>query len=169
MIEGATPWGIESYILRLHGNDCDSLQIADYAQRCLGVVPDIEQSPLSDACSYYVYRDGLHVIEYELLQDHGSCQVTMRFALCHPSSVDSIFIQQAIDLMKHFNMEATICDELPDDALRTYTMQELARFKTNCAWSIACCREHWQQMFGTETIGLSVSDALQRFFHGLPV
>ena len=160
--------GLESYLLRLHGKDCDAQQIADYAQHCLGLVPDPEQYRLRDAYSHYVFRDGQHVIEYELLQDHGSCDVTMRFALCHPSSVDTIFIQQASNLMKQFAMQATICEELPDNEPRTYTVQDLGRLKTNCAWSMACCRQYWQRMFGTEEIGLSVCDALQRFFFRVP-
>jgi len=36
----------------------------------------------------------------------------------------------------------------------------------NCSWSIARSRAYWRQMFGTEEVGLSVSDALRKFFLG---
>lgn len=161
--------GLESYLLRLHGNDCTSLQIAEYSQRRFGIVPDLEQAPLTPAYTHFVFRDGHHVIEYEFFQDGDSCEVSLRFALCHPPSVDRVFVNQATELIKRFGLNATICEELPEDEPRIYTAADLTRFMANCAWSIARSRLYWQQMFDTEEIGLSVSDALQKFFHPVSV
>ena len=159
--------GLESYLLRLRGQNCTAQRVVEYSQRRFGILRDHEQAPLSRAYSHFVFRDGLHVIEYEFLQESDSCEVSLRFALCHPPSIDRVFLAQVADLMTQFGMEATICEELPADAPTVYASGNLAQFTANCTWSIARSRAYWHQMFGSEEVGLSVTDALQKFFHGV--
>ena len=158
--------GQECYLLRLHGKRSDAPEVAEYIQQRFGATPDPTQPPLSAAYSHFVFRDGLHVIEYEFYQASDSCGVSMRFALCHPPSVDPIFLAQACDLVSHFGLDATICEELPAGAPRVYAAADLDRFAANGAWSIAQSRGYWRQMFGPDEAGLSVRDARGRFFFG---
>jgi hypothetical protein len=104
------------------------------------------------------------VIEFEFFQAADGYEVSLRFALCHPSSVDRVFVEVALSLMSEFYLTATICEELPKDEPREYTSRDRDRFITNCCWSIARSRLLWRQMFGMEEAGLSVSDALRRYF-----
>jgi hypothetical protein len=136
-----------------------------YAQGSLGIVPDPTQHALSSAYSYYVFRDGLHVIEYEFLQEPESYEISMRFALCHPPSVDRVFLGHAVALTRQFNLTAIIGGELPEGEPAEYDTDNLERFAANCSWSIARDREYWRQMFGPEEMGLSVVDALRHFFY----
>lgn len=155
--------GMESYLLRLRGKQPDSEAFVMYSQR-LGIIPDPDEYALSSAYSHYVFRDPLHVIEYELFREDNSYEVSIRFALCHPSSVDQVFLAHALGLMKRFNMTATICEELPEGEPREYNTHDLDRFASNCYWSISRAREYWRAMFGTEEVGLSTRDALGKFF-----
>jgi hypothetical protein len=155
--------GAESYLLRLRGQQSDLPSVVSYCRSSFGVMPDLQQFALSDAYSYYVFRDALHVIEFEFYQSVGSYEISIRFALCHPSSVDQVFLAHALALMKQFNLTATICEELPEGEPREYTAADYDRFAANCSWSIARSRAYWRQMFGSEEAGLSVSDAVRAY------
>ncbi len=158
--------GVESYLMRLQGNQSDLDEVIHYSRRMFGIALDLDQSPLSSAYSHYVYRDDLHIIEFEFFQASGYYEVSIRFALCSPTSIDQVFIAQALELMRSFNLTATICEELPEQEPREYKKECADRFSENCSWSIARSRAYWQQLFGTEEVGLSVSDALRKFFLG---
>jgi hypothetical protein len=158
--------GVESYLMRLRGNQSDLDEVVSYSSRMFGITPDLDQSALSSAYSHYVYRDDLHVIEFEFFQATGYYEVSIRFALCSPTSVDQVFIAHVLALMRNFTLIATICEELPEREPRDYNKEDAGRFIANCSWSIARSRTYWQQMFGTEEAGLSVSDALRKFVLG---
>ncbi|MGL4555302.1 MAG: hypothetical protein ACRC33_29395 [Gemmataceae bacterium] len=157
--------GVESYLLRLRTPQCAPGPIAAFLQQSLKVVPDHDQSPLSPAYSHYVYRDGSHVIEYELFRVGDSTETSLRFALCNRPSIDRVFIEQAAALMAAFGSVATICEELPGGEPNNYNADALPRFATNCMWSINRSREYWSQMFGSERLPLSVAAAVQKFFY----
>ncbi len=153
--------GVESFLVRLRGQQPDLQEIVVYSRRALGIVPDPEQQVLTSAYSYYVFRDGKHVIEFEFFQARESFDISIRFALCHPPSVDQIFIGHALALMRRFHLIATICEELPEGEPTDYGKEYLDRFTANCSWSIARARGYWREMFGSEEMGVSVSDALR--------
>jgi hypothetical protein len=157
--------GVESFLVRLRSRQPDLQAVVTYAQCSLGIVPDPKQHALSSAYSYYVFRDGLHVIEFEFLQERESYDISMRFALCHPPTVDRAFLAHAVVLTRQFDLTAIIGGELPEGEPAEYDKNNLERFAANCSWSIARDREYWRRMFGPEEMGLSVVDALQYFFH----
>ena len=156
--------GIESYLLKLTGRGMGMQELVRFGESVLGLTSDPQQYPLSKADSYYVYRDNRHVIEFELSQRTDHCQVSVRFALCNPVSVERVALPLVTALMDQFGMKATICEGLPEGEPREYSTGE--RFAANFSRSIARSREEWRQMFGPEEVGLSVSDALRKFFGG---
>lgn len=158
--------GVECYLVRLRGPRRDGSEVAAYARAVLGAVLDPQPDALSGAHTHYALRSGPHVIEIELFQDGAACEVSLRFALCHPPSVDPEFIALTTDLMRQFDLVATICEELPEGEPRDYTAVDLGRFASNCTWSIARAREGWRQMFGSEEAGLSTLDCVRRFMYG---
>jgi hypothetical protein len=155
--------GVESYLLRLRGRRSDVDSAVEYAQNAFGLAPDPEQTVLSNAYSYSAYRDGLHVIEFEYFRKDARFEISIRFALCNPSSIDQVFLGIVRSLMKKFDMTAQICEQLPKGEQTEYSVTEEDRFSANYSWSVEKSRERWRQMFGTEQAGLSVSNALQRF------
>ena len=157
--------GVESYLVRLRGEHRKASRVAEYARVSFGITSDFEQSPLSSAYSHFVFRDGTHVIEYEFFQDGSGYEVSLRFALCHPVSVDGVFLAQAANLMTQFDLVATICEELPAGVRVVYSANELDEFVAKCAWSITRSRGYWRKMFGTEVAGVSVAGALGRFVY----
>lgn len=155
--------GMESYLLRLHGNRSDRKNIVEFAQSSLGLVQDIDQFyARTPPYSYYVSRDGRHVIEFEFREENDQIDLSVRFALCHPSSVGPIFLGLIESLMEQFDLTATICENLPENEPREYSRFD-DRFAANCLWSISDAKSMWQRQFGPEEAGLSVSDALRRF------
>jgi hypothetical protein len=156
--------GVESFLVRFGSRQPDLQAVVTYAQHSLGIVPDPQQHAMNSAYSYYVFRDGLHVIEFEFWQQRESYDISMRFALCHPPSVDRVFLDHAVALTRQFDLTAIIGGELPEGEPAEYNTDNLERFAANCSWSIGREREYWQRQFGPEEMGLSVVDALRHFF-----
>jgi hypothetical protein len=160
--------GVESYLLRLRGQQSDLGSVISYSRLSFGIIPDQQQHALSRAYSHYVFQDASHIIEFEFFQATGYYEVSIRFALCNPSSVDQVFLAHAVALMSQFNLTATICEELPEGVPRDYNPADHDLFIAHCSWSIARSRDMWREMFGAEEAGLSVSQALRKFFFKNP-
>ncbi len=153
--------GVESYLVRTSIKSSDLNAVISLAESQFGLVPDSDQSPLSGNDLYYVYRDGRHVIEFEFAQRGDAIQVSLRFALCNPESIDRIFIQQITKLLDHFDGTVTLCDKrgIP----MTYTRESLDAFAVYCLSDIERERGYWCEMFGRTVAGISVSEALRTF------
>lgn len=156
--------GIESYLLRLR---CERLsdEVVAFMRKEIGVIPDSEQRPLNNNYSYFVFKDGFHVIEYEIARRGITTAISMQFSLCHPTSVDFLFTNQACTLICQFNTTATICEEVPAGVPSEYTEADLNVFISNCHVSIAHARGKWMQEFALNSVGLSTSDACRKYFY----
>jgi hypothetical protein len=157
--------GVESYLLRLTGQK-DVQAVGHYLTSVLGARPDSTQSPPSGSDQHFVIRDGRHVIECELARRGAFGQLSVRFAICHPTSVDDVFVNIIIYLIVQLQMTATICEMLPAGAPSQYGATEITEFAANCRWSIGHARNEWHKAFGSEEAGISVSDACRRFYFG---
>lgn len=157
--------GVESYLSRLTGQQ-DVNTIGNYLISFLSAQPDSTQSAPSGSDQHFVFRDGRHVIEFELTQRGRFGQLSVRFAICHPASVDDVFVSIVTSLMAQLQMTATICEALPAGTPSEYGATEVTKFAANCRWSIESARKEWRRAFGPEEAGLSVSDACQKFYFG---
>jgi hypothetical protein len=156
--------GSESYLLRMKGKE-DTKAVSNYLTSRLGFKPDLNQYAMTDKYSHYVLRDDRYVIECELVNRSPYSQISLRFALCNPDSVDEQFVAIASDLMSQFQMTAAICEELPADVPTEYDISDLSRFARYCTWSILRARQAWQKAYGSDEAGLSVSDACRKFLY----
>jgi hypothetical protein len=157
--------GVESYLLRLTGQQ-DVKAIGNYLTSALGAHPDSTQSAPSGSDQHFVIRDGRHVIEFELAQRGRFGQLSVRFAICHPASLDDVFVSIVASLMAQLQMTATICEVLPAGTPSEYDATEVTEFAANCRWSIDSARKEWHRAFGPEEAGVSVSDACRKYYLG---
>lgn len=162
--KGETNMGVESYLSLVRRERLDVHIVKEFVTSTLGLSPDPRQYAITTNDSYYVFQDGRHVIEFELADRSEYVQVSVRFALCHPASVDEVFIDLTTAFIRKFDMTATICEWLPEGAPTRYDVLDCKLFALNCRRSIEYAREQWRKQFGTEEAGLSISDACQHFF-----
>ena len=134
--------GMECYLLRLEGSNSMDHMESDLI-RLRRMEPDSSYKTGSRGERYFVFRDGEHVIELELHPVSGGrvTKVSMRFALCHPDSVDRVFVEIAAGLMTRRNLSATICEDLPSGTQRDYSRHEIDAFRVWCLWSIENARQ----------------------------
>jgi hypothetical protein len=156
--------GMESYFVKIHGPQADDRAVRRFAEAEFQLIP--EPDPPSYAPrdnSYYSFRDGRHVIEWEFAPGRDVYELSLRFALCHPETVDDVFIQLVCRILDQFNAVVTILEPLPDEAMRDHCAKTKAEFARDCRGSIQICRGYWQATFGTRTAGLSHKDAMLEF------
>jgi len=156
--------GMECYLLFLKGND--STDVESDLRSLRHMEPDSSYKTGSRGERYYVFRDGEHVVELEVLpaSNGTATKVSMRFANCHPDSVGRVFVEIAAGLMTRQNLSATICEDLPSGTQMDYSPHEVDAFRVWCLWSIENARQQWQLQFGPERMGVSVGRACQHFF-----
>jgi hypothetical protein len=157
--------GVESYLVRLTGQQ-NVKTIGNYLLSVIGAQPDPTQSVPSGSDQHFVIRDGRHVIEFELAQRGRFGQLSVRFAICHPASVDDVFVSIITSLIAQLRMTATICEFLPAGTPSQYGANEAAGFAVNCRWSIDYARKEWRRAFGSEEAGVSVADSCRKSYFG---
>jgi hypothetical protein len=155
--------GMESYLVRMVGDAVDYPAVTRFAVSKLGLVAEPNQSPSTSTDTYYSYRDDRHVIEFEFSPRGESFQISVRFALCHPTSVDVIFSKLIFNFLDEFPLTAIICEELPPGNIRQFTAASKQDFERSYSLSVSQSRVYWRKMFGFQEAGMAVSDALQRY------
>lgn len=157
--------GVESYLLRLNGG-CPLHNVESNLQSIGHVERDEWPHRAIHGEIYYVFKDGTHVIEFELCSapDGLDTEVNMRFAICHPNSIDKVFTDIAIALMSGLGLSASMCEDVPNGVQREFAPQQSSSFTACCLWSIANARGRWQRQFGMEQMGVSVDQACKYFF-----
>lgn len=155
--------GVESFLVTIRGPREEYLAVALFAESEFRLTPEPPPSYGSGDCLYYSFGDGRHVIEWEFAPYPGEYLISVRFALCHPPTVDSVFIDLICRILQRFNATATVCEPMPDGTVRSHRADTLAQFAQDCLCGIQICRRDWQAMFGTRTASLSHKDAMLRF------
>jgi hypothetical protein len=151
--------GFESFRIQLHGGKVTYQQADEIIRQLPHAKPDHESMPMPGS-TYYVIDDGRHVIELELKD--APVRVSCRFTLCHPPSVDAVFLRLAHDLMSRLGMEADIFDYLRPEATRSFSLNEFAELSAALSRCIAAERAGWVADFGTEMLAASTSEAFRR-------
>ena len=154
--------GMESYLVRLSGDSSELGSIVPFVECELGLVVDSEPYSAHGE-RYYSYRDGRHVIEFELSTRESRLQISARFALCNPPTVDRVFIGLLTQLLERFALTAILGDASDPRKVVEHTSATLEAFASHCREEIGVEREHWRAMFGSKEAGISVSEALRTF------
>ena len=147
--------GFETFRVELCGGRA-TCQEADEAVRQLPHArPDNQSVPLAGS-TYYLLEDGQHVLEVEVRD--APAKLSCRFTLYHPPSVDAVFLHRVRELMTRFGMEARICDDVPPDQARPFTLQEFPEFAAIATRTIAARRVEWQAAFGDEPLAATATE-----------
>jgi hypothetical protein len=112
---------------------------------------------------YLVHRDGRHVIELEVSHPKSWTSVSVRFALCHPDSVDNMFVDLVGKLAVALDATVRIMDEVEPGAGGNFDAHDLATFSATAKRAIAVRRAAWRVEFGSETAAIGCDEAIMRF------
>jgi hypothetical protein len=150
--------GFESFRVELRGGRANHLEV-DETVRGLPHVRLDPDAALMPGSTYYLRDDGQHVIEVEL--SDRPVRLSCRFTLCHPSSVDSPFLDFVRDLMVHLGMEVKICDDVRPEHSGFFSSREFSEFSAITARYIAGRRAEWGAAFGTASLAATTNEVYQ--------
>ena len=151
--------GFESFRVELRGGQ-RTFDEADEVVRTLPNIKPDHHSLATRGSKHYLVADGQHVIELELMD--SPVRLSCRFTLCHPSSVDSAFLALLKELMGRLEMTVKICDDVPPEHSRSFSLNEFAVFSAISLGCIAPRREEWRTTFGNETLAATTNEAHER-------
>lgn len=140
--------GFEDFQVVLHGRDKNRREAEDLIRSLPGVGPDPDSGFLS-APAYLVMNDGQHSIELEVDDQHG-LEVSCRFVLSNPPTIDEVFIAFVRELMRRLNLSATCVEGPPSEAVRTFSAREFDEWSTATLRHITRRRKEWIADMGTE-------------------
>ena|SRR5581483_668305 len=151
--------GFEHFRVELRGGCTRYAEADETIRRLPHVRLDPDPAPLPRSI-FYVMDDGTHVLELELMDSpvHLSC----RFTLCHPPSVDGVFLGLIRELMVRLGMEVRICDDVRPEHARSFSLDEFAEFSAATPHYIAVRRAEWIAAFGDQRIGATTNEVYQR-------
>lgn len=109
---------------------------------------------------YFLMNDGKHVVEIELMD--SPVRLSCRFTLCHPPSIDSVFLGLVKQLMSRLGMEARIRDDVPPEHAHSFSADDFDDFSAVATRCIASRRREWISAFGTELAAATTSEAHAR-------
>ena len=145
--------GFENFNVMLEGGETATQDALDVIEGLQGVTRDGE-SEWTPESRCYLYRDGQHAIELEVL---GSPErVSCRFTLCHPASVDVVFVDFVRKLMKSLRMQVQICD---DDLTAAFSLDRFDEFSHAVVRCINARRQEWKRAFGDQELGATTNEA----------
>lgn len=115
----------------------------------------------------FIYKDGCHVLELLVQPDRsGQALISVRFALCHPSSVDDAFVQLVARIAGELGMIIQICEDVPAGHADEFDPSAFVAFRAAVLSSIRSRRNWWIASFGSTTAALTSDEAIQRFILG---
>ncbi|HEY7157385.1 MAG TPA: hypothetical protein VH575_25750 [Gemmataceae bacterium] len=151
--------GFESFRVELRGGQVNYLDAKETIQKHPHVKLD-QQSPPMKGSTFYVVEDGRHVLEIELRD--APVRISCRFTLCHPPSVDAVFLDLVRELMLRLGSEARICDDVRPEDARPFSLANFAEFSSATLGYIAARRREWVAAFGAEQMPATTNEAYER-------
>lgn len=151
--------GFESIRVELRGGPATLSQVNEFVRQRPNVKVDTDgiRTPGS---TFYTVEDGLHVIEVEVM---GSpITVSCRFTLCHPPSIDSVFLGFVRELMADLGMEAGICDDVGPEHPHWFSIAEFPEFVNVFLNDVARRRAEWITDFGTARFPARTREVYER-------
>jgi hypothetical protein len=156
--------GMEVFLIELHGGPSSYGEAKEIVHGMSNVYPDPEGGWFPGS-TYYVFRDGTHTIEMELAD--APVKLMCRFTLCHPPSVDAVFLTLVRELMLRLGMKVKILENIRPEHERFFSLQEFAEFSAIVRDPIATCRAGWIATFGDRQLGASSKEQFEEII--LPV
>jgi hypothetical protein len=151
--------GFEAFRIELHGGQSSHAKAVDAVRKLPGIKRD-EESVSTPGSMFFVCADGQHVIELEVKD--APPRVSCRFTLCHPPSIDSVFLGLVRELMIQLRMEAAICDDVSPEHSRLFSLNEFVDFSAITSRYIAARRAEWIAAFGDQTTAATTNEVYQR-------
>ncbi len=151
--------GFESFRVELRGEKVSHREADEVLRKLPYVRPDPDSIPMQGS-TYYVVDDGKHLVEIELMDSpvHLSC----RFTLCHPRSIDAVFLALVRELMVRLGLQARICEDFLPDHSHPFSLEELTEFSTITSRSIAARRAEWIAAFGDQPMAATTNEVYER-------
>ncbi len=150
--------GIEVFQVELSGGDATAEGVIKTLGGLASVVPDTDSMELRGS-TYFLHRDGRHVIEMEITE--APMAISCRFTLCHPPSIDAAFLEWVRELMQRFGMRAKIRDDVTPEHAHPFSLEQFDEFAAACRHYIALRRREWQMMFGIRQLAATTTEAHQ--------
>lgn len=151
--------GFEAFRVELRGGEAKYGEADEVIRTLPHIKPDQHSIP-AQGSTFFVLHDGRHAIELELMD--SPLRISCRFTLCHPPSVDAVFLDLVRELMIRLGMEAKICDEVCPEHVHSFSVREFAEFSAILVRSIAARRAEWIAAFGNESMAATTSEVHQR-------
>jgi len=89
--------------------------------------------------------------------------VSCRFTLCHPESIDSVFLALVGELMSRLGMEARICDDVLPHHTQGFSIVKFSELSNVASRSISARRSEWVENFGPAQACATTAEAFERF------
>jgi hypothetical protein len=118
---------------------------------------------------YFQYRDKSHIIEIEISErDFGYTNISCRFAICHPDSIEYVFFEFLYRLSREILpinkvKEVLIFDEVPENMSYAFNVYDIDNFKSSLSEAIKIKRRYWILDFGNERATLTCDEAIKKF------
>lgn len=151
--------GFESFRVELRGGHANYRGAKETIQKHPHIKPDHQSPPMKDS-TFYVMDDGRHIIEVELKD--APVRISCRFTLCHPPTVDSVFLDLVRELMHHLGIEAWICDDVQPEDAHPFSFVNYAEFSSASFRSISARRAEWIAAFGAEQMPATTTEVHER-------
>jgi hypothetical protein len=151
--------GSESFRVELRGGQATYPEAIEIVRLLPHIEPD-QQAPSMRGSTFFLFEDGQHIVELEVMD--SPVKLSCRFTLCHPPSVDAAFLAFVRDLMSRLGMEVRICDDVPLEHSRFYSLADYATFAAVTERYIAARRAEWIVAFGTEQLAATTSEVHRR-------
>src|SRR5260370_4215740 len=112
MIAWENVMGFESFRVELRGGRKTHRQASEVIRDLDHVTID-RDSIHTPGSMFFLMNDGKHVVEIELMD--SPVKLSCRFTLCHPPSMDAVFLGLVKQLMTLLGMQASVCDDVPPE------------------------------------------------------
>jgi hypothetical protein len=150
--------GMEVFLVELHGGNARYEAANEIVRSVSNVKPDPDGGWFPGS-TYYVFRDAKHTIEMELAD--APVKLMCRFTLCHPPSVDTVFLTLVRELMERLGMEVKIREHIRPEHQHSFSVDEFAEFSTIVRGYMAICRAGWIATFGDRQLGASSKEQFE--------
>ena len=152
--------GIEDYRVALRSRTVPAQVVREWVRRQPNTTRD--DGMLSRGNDYFRIDDGNHVLEVEVSKADPT-EVSVRFALCNPPSVEPAFLALVRELVTTFGME--IHDQEAADADPWWLPPErFEQFQESTLGAIPRRRADWVTQFGPEQFPAGCDDTWQWVF-----
>ena|SRR4028118_286845 len=114
---------------------------------------------------YFVYNEGGHVFEMEVLVGQGaSTEISVRFAVCHPLTADEAFVNFVFDLADSLKASVSIREDLPVGLRGDFSWgDQKDSLESSMRTTISAKRSYWVSDFGPEQAAVGCDEAIRRF------